>query len=443
MAPHKAADGIGGPPNARTPTQRLRTVIVAMLLMGCTLSTADAPDDTHKQVRRIRGIIDKDETWAGHVIITGDLQVVGATVTIYPGTLVEFADAAPGRGPALTVGSSAKADGGELRVMATPKEPVTFRTRSGTNRGRIIIHLHNRRVTSPRADPPLSKPATLNWQHIRFDQLGDGPAEPAIAIHLAGAGQSATITDCRLTQSNRLLIEAGDGATVTITNNRFRRGRSRIALEVSSAATQRKPAIVTLARNSLTDAILVDGLPAKIEENTLVGINAGSRPDRKVAEPTIHVRHNTFDGFGTTARAIHLNPTGRLPAKVSVAHNLFVRVRSLVFDESRASATLIHADHNAYAPPPLHPFDRAAVVGVRQGSPGWAASDIERQTPTELGLLHTPPRLPKADDEALLSGKLTIAALRAEYKALYRPDGGGPLVQAPGTQQIGAIATQP
>jgi hypothetical protein len=158
-----------------------------------------------------------------------------------------------------------------------------------------------------------------------------------------------------------------------------------------------------------------------------------------MADPIIRVRHNTFDGFGTTARAIHLNPAGRLPAEVSVTHNVFVRVRSLVFDESRGSTTLIDADQNAYAPPPPRPFDRAAVVGVRQGQLGWASGDIERQSPTQLGLLHAPQRLPKADDDALLSGRQTIAALRAEYKALYRPQTGSPLDESPGTEQVGAI----
>ncbi len=559
MATQKAAEGIGGPPSGRPPRQHLRSVIVAVLLIGCPAAAAGPPDDdAPKQVRRLRGIIDQDDTWAGHVIITGDLQVFGATVTIRAGALVEFADAATDGGPTLTVGSP-KADGGALRIMATPKEPVTFRTRSGTRPGRIIVYLHNRRVASPRTtgdikEAPIratSQPATLTWRHIRFEQLGGVLNAPAITIDLLGTSQNATITDCELTQSARLLIKAGDRATVTISNNRFRKGRSRVALEVLSDTTQGKPAAVSLAQNNLTAAILVDGPSAKIQGNTLVGINAsivvrgdaspqtviegnyvhntttnddgryclstenpdariennilrggsvcvlhgsrrmagnviiaapridridakptptrelvaslphgarfernillgpahsmlvpqpaGSRPDRKVADTIIHVRHNTFDGFGTTTRAIHLNPAGRLPARVSVAHNLFLRVRSLVFDESRTRQTLNHADHNAYAPPPLRLFDRAAVVGVRQGQPGWSASDIERQTPTQLGLPPALRRLPKANDDGLLSGTKAITALRAEYEALYRPEDDSPLADVRGSQQIGAI----
>ncbi len=540
-------------------TRRLRAVVVATVLVGCAVAVAGPPDDARPLVRRIRGIIDTDETWAGRVIITGDLQVLGATVTIHPGTLVEFADAATEGGPTLTVGSP-RADGGALRILATPKEHVTFRTKSGTRRGRIMIHLHNRRVVSPRGagdiedapTPVASQPATLAWRHVRFEQLGGEPNAPAITIDLSGAGQDVTITDCAFVQSARLLVKAGDRATVTIANNRFREERSRVALEVSGDATRPMSGAVTLARNSLTAAILVDGPPAEIKENVLIGLNAsivvrgntstqtsiegnyvhntttnddgryclsaenpdariennifrggsvcvlhgsrrmsgnvliaaprldvagakttptrelvgslphdsvfernlllgpahavlvpqpaGSRPDRKIADSIIRVRRNTFDGFGTTARAIHLNPPGHRAAKVSVAHNVFVRVRSLVFDESRTPATLVYADRNAYAPPPPRPFDRATVAGIRQGQPGWSASDIERQTLNELGLLSAPPHLPKAPATESLTGGLALAALWADYVALYRPDNNSPLDQTPDTRKMGAAA---
>lgn len=567
----------------RMPVRPIRTVIVAALLMG--VAVAAPPDDVLKPVRRIRGIIDQDETWAGHIIITGDLQVAGAVVTIHPGTLIEFADATPGSGPALTVGSPNDEDG-ELRVLATPKEPVTFRTRPGTWPGRIIIHLHDRHVASPRgvrsaggvADGSSERPATLTWQHIRFEQLGGGltvrdrprtasapsPAgaeadgaesagadTPAIAIHLDGGGQRVTITDCELTRCARLLVAAGDRSVVTLRDNQFREGRYRVDLAVSSGGRQGKAAMVTLARNTLTAALLVDGPPARIEGNLLVGLNAsivvrgvasaqtrvegnyvhnttrhddgryclsienpdarvennifhggsvcvhhgsrhmagnvmiaaarldavgahatatrelvselpcgsvfernillgpahsmlvpqpaGSRSERKPDDPVIRVRRNTFDGFGTTARAIHLNPAGRLPAEVSVSHNLFVRVRSLVFDESRGGTTLVHADRNAYAPPPSRPFDRAVVVGVRQGQLGWASGDIERPGPAQLGLLHVPDGLPTPDDDALLSGRKTLAGLRAEYDAFYRPQIDSPLCGAPDSEPVGAV----
>ena len=52
---------------------------VAVLVTLAPVAEAQQPD---APVRRLRGIIDKDESWSGRIVITDDLKILGATVKI-------------------------------------------------------------------------------------------------------------------------------------------------------------------------------------------------------------------------------------------------------------------------------------------------------------------------------------------------------------------------
>jgi hypothetical protein len=56
-----------------------------------------------REVARVRGVIDKNTTWSGRVLLTDDVAIQGAAVSVEPGTIVEFAGEVRGRGPILSV----------------------------------------------------------------------------------------------------------------------------------------------------------------------------------------------------------------------------------------------------------------------------------------------------------------------------------------------------
>ncbi|MFQ5502007.1 MAG: hypothetical protein ACE5EQ_06855, partial [Phycisphaerae bacterium] len=168
-----------------------------------------------------------------------------------------------------------------------------------------------------------------------------------------------------------------------------------------------------------------------------------TRVDRGASYNVTRIRHNIFVGSGTGSRAIHLNPLGHAPTRVSIANNLFLGVSTLFFDEGGTTASLIYADHNAYAPPPPRLFDRAKVTDIEKGQPGWAAQDIQRKTISGLGLSDRPPiHLPDFDDE-MLTGKSTFAQLRTRLFQPFRPQANSPLVAAGQPSNQDKAAPQP
>ncbi len=42
-------------------------------------------------VRRLRGIIDKEETWSGLIVKTDDMKILGAKDTVQHGSVIEIA----------------------------------------------------------------------------------------------------------------------------------------------------------------------------------------------------------------------------------------------------------------------------------------------------------------------------------------------------------------
>ena len=68
------------------------------------------------------GVISEDETWIEAVhLITGDVNVRGATLTIEPGAVIQFSS-----GTGLFIGSGSNVSGSTLKAEGTPDKPITF-----------------------------------------------------------------------------------------------------------------------------------------------------------------------------------------------------------------------------------------------------------------------------------------------------------------------------
>ncbi len=547
--------------------QRLAAVVYCLALLG-GVETAPAqqagsgpqPVPSAAEVRRIRGIIDKDQSWSGTVIITDDVTIQDATVTVNPGTTVEFAHAAPGSHPTLTVGTATSA-AGELKVLSTAEQPITFRTRETTNAGHIVVNIRNSITYGPAhgnlpggTSRPVSVPNDVTWRYVRFERLGflrpqrasaskARLVEPAVAFNLLGGPHKLNLLDCAFTGCTRVEIRAGNGAEITAADNRFNEEAERSALQVLPGGEGWKSGTrANIRGNVLSAALSVEGLVALVAGNIVVGPGAclvvkedgsaesriidnyihntttedegryclncenpaaliegniirggtmcvlnGSRrmsgnvfigaarlssryvrdarthqlvaalPQEATFErnlllgpansllvpqpaasppkgdgakgPTI-IRHNLFDGFGESSRAIHLNSAGRPSAPVAVMNNVVLRVPTLVYDEAGTDDTLTYADYNAAAPPLPRPFDRAAIAGIAMGKPGWAANDICFDDVAALRLAAAPQAPPADFNSELLAGKVSIAQMRKRLFDAYRPLANSPLIGA-------------
>ncbi len=550
----------------------LTPVIVSLMIVSLITSIVPAqPGDA--PARRVRGIIDTNETWSGHILITDHLRILNAVVTVQPGTLIEFVHAVTDSYPILSVGSDGR-ERGELRLLSKPDNPIVIRSRKNTNSGRIIYYVRDRLVSPPSGSTPpdqpppapFLKPVQIGWHHVRFENLGPpmrnrvGKSkhvrfEPAITFLLIGRPHKIHIADCTFDNTTRLEVRSNPNAEITFERNRFQNLRHRAALTITGSPTGKPPAAVKVTSNKFAAAIRLDAAPATLRDNILIGPNAAivirddtskqtelignyihnttktddghycldthnpnasitnniirggttcvlsgsrrmsgnvfigaealrsefvkhshthqcvaalpagsvfernlligpahallvpqplqTRADREASNNVTHIRHNIFVGSGTGSRAIHLNPIDHAPTQVSVANNLFLEVSTLFFDEGGTTGSLIYADHNAYAPPPPHLFDRAQVADIESGQPGWAALDIQRKTIADLGLSGRPPtHLPDFDDE-ILSGKLTITQLRHRLFSPYRPRANSPLVAAGQPSNQDKAAPQP
>lgn len=262
---------------------------VVGLLVGVQAATAQP---STSDLRRVRGIIDKDQSWSGTVIITDDVTIQDAIVTVNPGTTVEFAQASPGSHPTLTVGTTTSA-GGELKVLATAQQPVTFRTREATNPGRIVVNVRSKIVydRSPRVvlgstSRPASVPNELTWRYVRFEKLGFVRAkrastsgiqvvEPAVEFNLLGEPHKLHLSNCTFTGCSRAEIHMADGAGVTVADSSFSEESERLAVQVLAGGGSGGPrAMAQVCGNVLSAAVRIEGPVAIATDNVVVGPDA-------------------------------------------------------------------------------------------------------------------------------------------------------------------------
>ncbi|HKQ49419.1 MAG TPA: hypothetical protein VJZ71_15215 [Phycisphaerae bacterium] len=282
---------------------------VAILALGL-LTVAHSGPARAEDPLRVRGVIDADQSWAGHVLITGETMIDGATVSVAAGTTIEFAVAETDIYPTLTVGSPVHR-GGRLELLATSSQPITIRTRTGTNAGRIIVYLRGRRP--PTSAPTLSgeSPAPLadvqSWRFIRFEDLGfttSAPAmmgqvsrlEPAVLFHILEPETSLTITECTFDKSSSLTIEARAVATIAIRTNHFTSPKGRTAIDMAADPESRRSDALRITENRAAAAIRLRAGPALIDGNILIGPDACIVADDSPAQDvriTGNYVHNT------------------------------------------------------------------------------------------------------------------------------------------------------
>ncbi len=302
-------------------TCRQRTLLATSVLtaFGMQAGSPAIGQTAQPDVRRVRGIIAENQTWSGRVIITDDLSIEGATVTIAAGTIVEFACKRSGHHPTLVVGPPTKPVG-HLNPMGTAEKPVTFRTLSGTNPGRMIVHVRGRLVPTSRSDPDAANlppseraPGDATWQHVRFENLGHVKtrqqqgrktrlAEPAVLFNVIGAAHTLGVVNCSFVECARLLVRSGDGSRITIVSNRFDGSTDRVAVEVRGHEGLTPVGPVAISRNKLSAALALRAAPAMIIGNILIGEDASivieeDKSDQtRVAENYVHNTTASDDG---------------------------------------------------------------------------------------------------------------------------------------------------
>lgn len=223
-------------------------------------------------VRLVGGEVSADATWDGLVVIRGSLQIVGATVTVQPGTTIEFA-AESGGNPLLVVGSGDK--GGRLVMQGSPDAPIVVRTREGSKSGVI------------RAIVPAGQ--NLDWRFVRFQGLGfrDEVAAlkesvvgrkgervsttPAVAL-VADVGRSEVrLESLRFVKCGRMALRTGTDATGSVKQCTFEAGSERVDLEMNGVGH----AAYAVIGNRFGGGVDASGATLHFEGNILTGPRAG------------------------------------------------------------------------------------------------------------------------------------------------------------------------
>ncbi len=285
--------------------------------MTAVVIAAAARADGQTDIRHIRGIIHQDETWSDHIIITDDVTIEGGTVTVSAGTTIEFANMIPGHTPTLTVGGESA---GDMRLNATAEKPIRFRTRPGTNAGRVVVHVRSRilpiRPTDSgtiRPEPPTRLPNDVAWQHIRFKGLGYEKVkrrggrevrvvEPAVTFNVVGSPHSLGVVNCTFDHCTRLLVRAADGARITLVANRADKPNDRVAIEIYGREGAQPAGPIAVRRNTLAAAISLHAAPATVMDNVLIGLDASIVVERddsaetRIAENYVHNTTSDDDG---------------------------------------------------------------------------------------------------------------------------------------------------
>lgn len=259
-------------------------VLAVIFYFSSFVFAQSARDD----ITRLRGVIKQDQIWSGHILVTDDVTIADATVTVEPGTVIEFTSTHPDRAPALTVGSQTGVRG-DLRMVGSAEHPIVVQSRSGTKAGRILFYVRDRFVRentskSGGMEKLASTPNEITWRHVHFDNLGDSITglksrktvmNPALRFYLAGSSHTLQIVKCSFKNTSRVEISASDQAVVTLLNNDFDDSKEHVALSIEGDRAQAgRPAGVTLARCRLENAASFSSIAALVKDNILIGPDA-------------------------------------------------------------------------------------------------------------------------------------------------------------------------
>ncbi len=247
-------------------------------------------------ITRVRGIIDRETTWSGHVMIIDDVTIIGTTVRVAPGTLIEFANA--DRSPLLSIGSR-KGDRGELILNSADGKRITFTSREGTQPGRIEFHLWD---NSEEYDPKKPR-TTLEIGRATFRNLGDtgeptprdskatsrpavesevaspnanrfGSGHPAISIMDHGIGSIIRISNCTFERAAAIHVSGGSAADFRFENNSIRSPIGPAGVVIRTAPAEKWESRATISSNRLECPIDLQCPWFDLSDNVLVGQRA-------------------------------------------------------------------------------------------------------------------------------------------------------------------------
>jgi hypothetical protein len=286
--------------------------VTLIVFVGGTMCAGDPPPS----IQRVRGVIDHDQTWSGQVLLTGDVTIDGATVTVAAGTTIEFAEGFPNVHPTLTIGAPVHR-GGRLDLQSTAERPITIRTHEGTNAGRIIVYVRGERpsITAPNvpAEIPGKAGSALNWRHVRFEDLGYvvpsaavkgrfNRVEPALKVHILESDTTLEVSNCVFEKTGSLRIDAGAKARIMVMSNQFTAPKDRVAIDLSVDALANDTGTAQISANRATAAIRIRAPAAQISRNLLIGVDAcviaedGPAGNLRITDNYIHNTTRDDDG---------------------------------------------------------------------------------------------------------------------------------------------------
>lgn len=278
-------------------------VVVVYVLLLCAGSVRSAQPE---EVRRLRGIIDKDETWSGTILITDNLSIVGATVRVAPGTIIEFAGGNPNRRPVLTVGAEPNptrlAQGvqtesnvapGRLEMEGTGDRPIIVRTAAGSGSGRIVVTV--RSVVPParleagkiaQSAPATPEPDRLDWQHVRFERLGNSEQrremsrdvefwQPGVQVLIREGGHGVILEHCEFRECAHLLVQTDEACEVLIRACRFDKSADPSSVKLQSLDENIAARSIQFVENFAAGMLTVGAGPCQVSQNRFIGESAG------------------------------------------------------------------------------------------------------------------------------------------------------------------------
>lgn len=290
---------------------RLLPTIACLFLAAFQFAT-DASrliaEEPPPKITRVRGIIDRDQTWSGHVLLTGDVSIEQGTVTVEPGTLIEFAGDPKAEPPVLTIGAG-KRETGAMRLHGTADKPIIIRTKPQTPSGRIVLYLHNADGMSAASTQEANRngPRAFRWKHVHLKSLGssavlkesaDQPHPPVSSVDVA-IGLKNTLfemTECRFDDFSRVLVQTTVESEISFKKCRFSRPRD-AALLVYCPLRKPDHVLATFEGNICEGSVGVSNIRSHIEKNIMIGPSAGIYLDSCGDVPSV-VRRNYIHNTG-------------------------------------------------------------------------------------------------------------------------------------------------
>lgn len=307
---------------------------ISCLILAAFFFATDAsrvmPDEPPPRITRVRGVIDRDQTWSGHILLTGDVSIEQGTVTVEAGTRIEFAGNPEASPVLLRVGSTSRRSG-RIVLQGTPEQPIEFKA-GGIDpcEGRIEVNIfppqRGRHEDAIQADADQQQPE--RWRHVRFASLrprtrpdfrkrGDPRELSALRVQCHDSA-SLTIEDCDFTDSHSVELSSNSGGSVDVSRCRFTQSRDRRPdLQVSVHGASGRVAIAEVVGHV---ALNVTGQDVQIRDCVLVGRGVSIRlaeanPDARIRILSNYV-HNTENTYSSSSCA-------SLPGNAIAAENFF------------------------------------------------------------------------------------------------------------------------